>query len=115
MEQSGVFVLLLGMTTVFIGLICLIYISKIMSWLCLRGQPAPQPKKAAPPVARAVPVVSAAGAGAIGTKRMMVEGPTVAACAVENRQQFVAATAAAIAANRGATPPNMEVQIIRKV
>lgn len=75
MDYSSVFVCLMGMGTVFFGLICLIVLTTIMGRLCGLG------KKSAP--AAAVPAPAAAAA------------PQV------NQQELVAAVSAAIAEELG--------------
>lgn len=87
------FVMVLGMGTVFVGLICLIYISKLMSFLCRR--------KAAP-LAQIAPVT-------------VPVGLTPAAVPILNRPQFVAAVASAIAVQMGTEPGGLRIHSIRPV
>lgn len=72
MEYSSVFVCLMGMGTVFFGLICLILLTTLMSRICGRKQPAAAPAVAAPAVPEPdrqelVAAVSAALAEELGT------------------------------------------------
>ena len=90
---SPVFVLLLGMGTVFFGLFCLIVLTKLMSKVLGEGKEAAV--KAAP-AAAAVPVSSAA--------------PDVA-----DRKAFDAAIAAAIATYMGSEPQGLRIRNIKKV
>lgn len=90
---SPVFVLLLGMGTVFFGLFCLIVLTKLMSKVLGEGKEAAV--KAAP-AAAAVPASSAA--------------PDVA-----DRKVFDAAIAAAIATYMGSEPQGLRIRSIKKV
>ena len=90
LQYNPFFVMLLGMGTVFIGLVCLIYISKIMSYFIRSKQPVPAPAVSAP-------VVSA--------------GPAPAA--ILNRPQFVAAVSAAIAMEMGTEPNGLRIHSIK--
>ena len=87
--------MLLGMGTVFVGLIALIFITKIMSAFCGKGKKA----KAQPAVQAAAPAAAA------------VAAPK----AIENRPQFVAAIAAAIAMQMGTEPAGLRIHSIRQV
>jgi sodium pump decarboxylase gamma subunit len=54
MDYSNLFVVLMGVGTVFVGLICIILLVSLMSWLCRKTE------KAAPVVAAPVPQRAAA-------------------------------------------------------
>ena len=90
---SPVFVLLLGMGTVFFGLFCLIVLTKLMSKVLGEGKEAAV--KAAP-TAVAAPVQATA--------------PDVA-----DRKAFDAAIAAAIATYMGGEPQGLRIRSIKKV
>ena len=94
-QMNGWFVMLLGMGTVFVGLICLIYITKLMSLVCKSGKGAKAEAAAAPAPQAAPPVASAAPA------------------AIPNRAQFVAAKSAAIAMEMGTEPQGLRIHSIR--
>ena len=91
---SGWFVLLLGMGTVLVGLVCLIFIAKLMSLAC---------KGAGKKKGAADPALTPAQAPAAGTP----------ACAIENRPQFVAAVSAAIATAMGTDVTGIRIHSIR--
>lgn len=90
---SPVFVLLLGMGTVFFGLLCLIVLTKLMSKV-LGGE------KAA--AAQAAPAVAAAPAKAVTLD-------------VADRKAFDAAIAAVIATYMGGEPQGLRIRSIKKV
>lgn len=94
-EPSFVQVIAMGLCTVFIVLICLIIIIKIMGAVMTKftGNAAPQP----------APVPAAAPA------------PAVPAPAAANKQQLVAAIAAAIAEDMGADVQHIKIHSIRKL
>lgn len=58
-EYSDLFVVLLGLGTVFAGLLCIILLITVMSWLCSRTAP----KAAAPAAVPAVPAVNGDSGG----------------------------------------------------
>lgn len=90
MDYSSVFVVLMGMGTVFFGLICLIVLTSIMGRILGR---------------EAAPAVSAAPAA-----------PVAAAPAVEpNRQELVAAVSAAIAEELGTDITGIRILSMKKV
>lgn len=89
MDYSSVFVCLMGMGTVFFGLICLIVLTTIMGRLCGLG------KKAAPAAAAAVPAPAAA--------------PQV------NQQELVAAVSAAIAEELGTDITGIRILSMKKL
>ena len=92
MEYSSLFVCLMGMGTVFFGLICLIVLSMIMSAILGRGQ---QP--AAPAVSAAAPAAAAAAAPE------------------PNRQEVVAAVSAAIAEELGVDITGIRILSMKKI
>ncbi|MDD3347995.1 OadG family protein [Oscillibacter sp.] len=72
MDYSSIFVCLMGMGTVFFGLICLIALTTLMSRLCGRKQPTPEGQTAIPAAPEPdrqelVAAVSAAIAEELGT------------------------------------------------
>ncbi len=94
-EPSFVQVIAMGLITVFVVLICLIIIIKIMGAIMSKftGNAAPQP----------APVPAAAPA------------PAAPAPAAANKQQLVAAIAAAIAEDMGADVQHIKIHSIRKL
>ena len=91
MDYSSVFVCLMGMGTVFFGLICLIGLTTLMGRIVGRGQ------QAAPAAAPAVPVAAA---------------PTAAE---PNRQELVAAISAAIAEDLGTDITGIRILSLKKL
>ncbi|MBQ3132297.1 MAG: OadG family protein [Clostridia bacterium] len=91
---SPVFVLLLGMGTVFFGLFCLILLTKLMSKVLGEGKEA---------AVKAAPAAVAAPAPVVST-------PDVA-----DRKAFDAAIAAAIATYMGGEPQGLRIRSIKKV
>jgi len=89
MDYSSVFVVLMGMGTVFFGLICLIVLTSIMGRILGR---------------EAAPAVAAAPAA-----------PAVAAPAEPNRQELVAAVSAAIAEELGTDITGIRILSMKKV
>ena len=92
MDYPMLFVCLMGMGTVFFGLICLIVLSMIMSAILGRGQ---QP--AAPAVSAAAPAAAAAAAPE------------------PNRQEVVAAVSAAIAEELGVDITGIRILSMKKL
>ena len=88
MDYSSVFVVLMGMGTVFFGLICLIVLTSIMGRILGR---------------EAAPAVAAPAA------------PAVAAPAEPNRQEVVAAVSAAIAEELGTDITGIRILSMKKV
>lgn len=88
-DVSSSFVILMGLATVFFGLICIIVLSYIMSAIC-RG-------KASAPVAAAAPTVPAA-----------VES-------IPNRQAMIAAISAAIAEDLGTDLSGIRILSVKKI
>lgn len=99
MEYSSLFVCLMGMGTVFFGLICLIVLTMIMGKI-VGGRTAP----AAAPVA-AAPVAAAPAAAA----------PAPAAAPEPNRQEVVAAVSAAIAEQLGTSITGIRIVSMKKL
>ena len=92
--MSNLFVLGLGLATVFAGLICIIIICKLMSAICSRFDKNPtQPAVAAP---AAAPVVSA-------------EAP------IPNRQELIADVSAAIAEEAGTDVSKIRILSVQKI
>ena len=65
MDYSNLFVVLMGLGTVFAGLLCIILLVSLMSWVCTRTAGAQTPPKA--PVPAAPAAVAAAIAEDLGT------------------------------------------------
>ena len=95
-ELSNLFVVCLGIGVVFVGLVCLILICKIMGYLCtsfIHVKRAPETANLAPVAPQAAP----------------------AAPAIKNRQEFVAAIAAAIAEDMGTDVSRIRIHSIKKL
>ena len=95
--MSNWFVVLMGIGTVFFGLICIILLSMAMSAICRSmggGAPAPVPVTPAAPPA---PAASAAGA------------------AIPNRQAMIAAIAVAIAEDLGTDPAGIRILSVKQI
>lgn len=91
MEPSIPFVILMGVGVVFIGLICIILLSTVMSAVCrAMGDKAPAP--AAAPAA-----------------------PAAQTAAIPNRQAMVAAIAVAVAEEMGTDPAGIRILSIKKL
>ena len=134
MNISPWFVLLLGMGTVFFGLICLIFITKLMS---LVVNAVKKPEKPADKTAAPVPAKSAVSAGGIAfADRKLLDAIIAAAIATydgsdisglrirsirqlggdgADRQQFVAAVSAAPATTMGAGVQGLRIHSIKKI
>ena len=91
---SNWFVVAMGIGTVFVGLICIIFISMIMSFLC-RGLVKNKPAEKEAPKA---PVASAP-----------------AAAQIANKQEFVAAVSAAIAEFSGCSAEAIRIHSIKRI
>ncbi len=89
--MSGTFVVLMGLGTVFAGLICIILICKLMSFILADRKTAPQASAA--PVAAPAAVVSDE---------------------IPNRPMLVAAVSAAIAEELGTDPSGIRILSIKK-
>ena len=92
-EQSISFVVGLGVITVFIGLVCIIFLCKIMSALCRIGE-----KKADSPKVSLQPVSA-----------------TVAEEKIENRQEIIAAVSAAVAEELGEDISAIRILSFKKI
>lgn len=94
-EVSLPFVVLMGIGTVFFGLICIIFLSMAMSAICRSMGDAPAPASAAPAPAAAAPAPGAA--------------------AIPNRQAMIAAIAAAIAEEEGTDLAGIRILSVKKL
>lgn len=92
-EVSNLFVVLMGIGTVFFGLICIILLSMAMSAVCRKMEKAPVAAPAAP----------AAPAAAAGAET------------IPNRQAMIAAIAAAIAEEEGADLAGIRILSLKKL
>lgn len=90
--MSNTFVVLMGIGTVFFGLICLILLSSAMSAVCRRME---KKAPAVPAAASAVPAAQDA--------------------AIPNRQAMIAAIAAAIAEDMGTDPAGIRILSVKKL
>lgn len=91
--MSNTFVVLMGIGTVFFGLICLILLTTAMSAVCGRmGKKAP-----------AAPAAAASAA------------PAAQDAAIPNRQAMIAAIAAAIAEDMGTDPAGIRILSVKKL
>ncbi len=90
---SNWFVVAMGVGTVFVGLICIIFISMLMSYLC-RGLAKNKPAEKAAPVASA---------------------PVAAPVEIANKQEFVAAVSAAIAEHSGCNMEGIRILSIKRI
>lgn len=94
--MSNWFVVAMGIGTVFVGLICIIFITKIMSFFC-RGLVQNKPEEKIAPKA---PVASA---------------PAAAPAEIANKQEFVAAVSAAIAEHSGKDMEGIRIVSIKRI
>ena len=76
MELSSGFVVLMGLGTVFVGLICIILICTVMGWLC-KGQ-AEKEKQQTKPASNPAASAPAAGTPAIANRSELVAAISVA-------------------------------------
>jgi len=90
--MSNLFVLCLGVGTVFFGLICIIFICKIMSAVLAGLSKKPEAQPAAPAVAA-----------------------PAAPAAIPNRQEFIAAVSAAIAEEMGTDVSKIRILSVKKI
>ena len=92
-RMSNLFVVVMGIGTVFFGLICIIVLSMAMSAICrsMGGTPTPAPVVPAPPPAPA------------------------ASAAIPNRQAMIAAIAAAIAEDLGTDPAGIQILSVKQM
>lgn len=95
MENSSTFVVVLGLATTFIGLICIIFLTKIMSILC-RFTGKKEMTKDEP-------------------KAGNVSVPSVRTEQIPNRGEFVAAISAAIAEDMGKDVSSIRILSIKKI
>lgn len=94
-SPSNLFVVCLGVGTVFIGLICIILLCKIISLLCgIAGNKAAEPSVAAAPTVAQAP--------SIGTP-------------IENRQEIIAAVSAAVAEELGTDISAIRILSFKKI
>lgn len=135
MSISPWFVLLLGMGTVFFGLICLIFITKLMSAII---KAIVKPEKPAAKTAPAQPESSAAvqsGGIAFGDRKLLdaiiaaaiatYDGSDITGLRIRSirqiggsggdRQQFVAAVSAALATSMGTDVQGLRIHSIKKI
>lgn len=92
---SNWFVVAMGLGTVFVGLICIIFISMLMSFICrkfVKNKPA---EKAAP-------------------KTSVAKAPAAPA-QIKNKQEFVAAVSAAIAEFSGCSAEAIRIHSIKRI
>ena len=93
--MSNLFVLGLGLGTVFVGLICIIILCKLMSAICSKiGKNPTQPAVVVPSAAPAAPAES-------------VLSP--------NRQEFIAAVSAVIAEEMGTDVSKIRILSVQKI
>lgn len=92
MELNGFLVMLLGMGTVFVGLIILILLIMLMGAIMRKAVKEPAP---AAPKAAAAPAAAQQG--------------------IQNRQEFVAAVSAAIAEDMGTEADGLRIKSIKKL
>ena len=136
---SNLFVVLMGLGTVFFGLVCIIILCSIMSKICARigGKAAATPAAApaevhAAPTVQAAPVqnrqamiaaISAAIAEELGTDVSAIRirslkhvgGIAPVASPAENRQELIAAVSAAIAEHLGTDISGIRIRSFRKI
>ena len=127
------FVLVLGMGTVFFGLICLIFITKLMSLFVRKLQ---KPEKAAVKTAAPEQKASVPAGGIAFKDRKLLDAVIAAAIATYDgsdisglrirsirqigapsgeRQQFVAAVSAAVATTMGTDVQGLRIHSIKKI
>lgn len=92
--MPNTFVVVMGIGTVFFGLICIIILSSLMSAVCTRlGKKSPAAPAAAPAAVPAAPA------------------PSV----IPNRQALIAAVSAAIAEDMGTDPAGIRILSVKKL
>jgi|ADurb_Total_1213_FD_contig_21_377530_length_343_multi_5_in_0_out_0_1 Na+-transporting methylmalonyl-CoA/oxaloacetate decarboxylase gamma subunit len=91
-EISGGFVMLIGLATVFVGLILLIIICKLMSWFCITFLNSKKAPDAQPAVNTGVKTET-----------------------IPNRQEFVAAVSAVFAEELGTDVSHIRIHSIKKL
>ena len=92
-EVSNLFVVLMGIGTVFFGLICIIFLSMIMSVVCR----------------------SASGTAAVAAAVPAPAEPAGNAAAIPNRQALIAAISAAIAEDLGTDISGIRILSVKKL
>lgn len=92
--MSNLFVVAMGLGTVFVGLICIIFISKIMSFFCIKFEKKSKPS--APAVKNEISANSAP-------------------VAIANKQEFVAAVSAVIAEQLGCGVEGIRIKSIKRI
>lgn len=106
MDYNSAFVCLMGMGTVFFGLICLIVLTTLMGRICGRGgKKNASAQTAAPTAAPAAPAVSAVPAAA----------PAVQAAPGVDQQELIAAVSAALAEELGTDITGIRILSIKKL
>jgi len=90
------FVVLMGLGTVFVGLICIVIITKIMSFFCNR-------------ITEKKPVAS------VENKTVATPAPAAAPAQIPNKQEFVAAVSAAIAEEMGSSIEGIRILSIKQI
>lgn len=105
-ELSNVYVALMGMGTVFFGLICIVVLCKIMSMVMKTAGGKESPQQAAVPAAAAAPQTAAAPAAPAASF-----SPVTAA----NRQELIAASCVAIAEMEGISLEHIRVHSFRQL
>lgn len=93
-EISNTFVVAMGISVVFIGLICIIVLCKIMSAVCQLAEKKNQPEIVATPAASVAPAVSQP---------------------IENRQEIIAAVSAALAEELGTDVSAIRILSFKKI
>ena len=92
--MSNLFVLGLGLGTVFVGLICIIILCKLMSAICSKiGKNPTQPAVVVPSAAPAAPIEAS----------------------IPNRQEFIAAVSAVIAEEMGTDVSKIRILSVQKI
>lgn len=94
MELSNTFVILMGLGTVFFGLVCIIALCYLMSWVV---QKIAKPANTAPTTPVAAPA------------------PTPAKSTITNRQEFIAAVSAVIAEELGTDVSAIKILSVKEL
>ena len=94
--MSNWFVVAMGIGTVFVGLICIIFITKIMSFICRGLVKNKSAEKATP-------------------KAPVAKAPAAAPAEITNKQEFVAAVSAAIAEHSGCNMEGIRILSIKRI
>lgn len=137
MNISPWFVLLLGMGTVFFGLICLIFITKLMSLVLKKVLKEKKPAEKAPAVPAQAPQAPVSTGGIAFADRKLLDAIIAASIAAYDggdmrglrirsirqigggnagdRGQFVAAVAASIATAMGTDVEGLRIHSIKKI